>query len=66
MKKGQGGVERRQLGTIISPSDKIGNKEPRRLQVYLPHIGDDENPAAYISWKDNEQKKTNIEFEYGQ
>ena len=39
MKLGQGKeLERRQLGTIIYPQDKLGDKGPRKMNVYVPHI----------------------------
>ena len=64
IKPGSGEVPRRQLGTILYPSDKMGDKAPRKLEVYLPLIEEDETPKSYVSWLDNEFKKSNIFFEY--
>ena len=54
------------MGTIIYPADKLGDKGPRKLEVYLPLIEEDETPTTYVSWKDDELKKSNVFFEYSQ
>lgn len=65
MKPGVKGVERRQYGTIVYPPDKFGDKNPRKLEVYLPMVLE-KRPTQYHSWPDNEYKKSNIFFEYNQ
>jgi hypothetical protein len=65
MKPGAKGVERRQYATIIYPPDKFGDKNPRKLEVYLPLITE-RQPTTFHSWPDNDLKKSNIYFEYNQ
>jgi hypothetical protein len=65
MKPGQAGAVRRQLGTLIYPPDKFGDKNPRKLEAYLPLV-DDDNPKDIGSWPDDDYKKSNIFFEYNQ
>jgi len=65
MKPGVKGDERRNMATIIYPPDKFGDKNPRKLEVYLPMITD-QMQTTYSSWPDTEIRKSNIFFEYNQ
>lgn len=58
------GVERRQYGTVIYAPDKFGDKNPRKMEVYLPMITCDNQNL--MSWPDDELKKSNLYFEYNQ
>lgn len=65
IKPGMKAVERRQYASIIYPPDKFGDKNPRKLEVYLPLITE-KQPTEFYSWVDDDLKKENIFFEYNQ
>jgi hypothetical protein len=50
---------------VVYPPDKFGDKNPRKLEVYLPMIPE-LKPTTFFSWPDDEYKKSNIYFEYNQ